>query len=77
MDEINTKVGVLISEVENLKSADVKLGETDNSQWTAINDIRNFMHKLVPVWVTVVLMALSAITGSALTFAGMIIRMSK
>jgi len=68
-ETVETKIAVIESEVQTLK-------KSDNDQWDAINDIRQFMRKLIPVWVTVVLMVLSGITGSALTFAGMVIRMS-
>ena len=64
------RIGINETEIGNLK-------DSDNNQWKEISKIREFMRKLIPIWVTVVLMALSAVTGSALTFAGMIIRMSK
>jgi len=63
------RIGIVETEVVNLK-------ESDSGQWAEINKIREFMRKLIPVWVTVVLMIMSAITGSALTFAGMVIKMS-
>ncbi len=63
------RIGIVENEVGNLK-------DSDDSQWSEIKGIREFMRKLVPVWVTVVLMVMSAVTGSALTFAGMLIRMS-
>jgi len=50
-----------------------RLEKSDDEQWDAINELRRFMQKLVPVWTTVVLMAMSAVTASALTFAGMVI----
>lgn len=68
------RIGVVEAEVGNLKIADTDLKTVDNEQWIAINDIRNFMHKLVPMWVTFVLTAAGFITGSALTFAGMLIK---
>ncbi len=64
----DTKIAVIETEVETLK-------KSDNDQWSAINEIRQYMRKLIPVWVTLVLMAMSAVTASALTFAGMAIRM--
>ena len=70
------RIGIVESEVDNLKITDNDLKKTDDEQWTAINSIREFMRKLVPIWVTVVLMVMSAITGSALTFAGMIIKVA-
>ncbi len=47
-----------------------------NEQWTHINRLEDLMRKLVPVWTTIVLMIMSGLTGSALTFAGMIIKFS-
>lgn len=64
------RIGIVETEVNTLV-------KSDDDQWAAINQIREYMRKLVPIWVTVVLMAASGVTGSALTFAGMIIRMSK
>lgn len=50
------------------------------AQWSAITTLRNkldeIMRKWIPLWVTVVLMIMSGVTGSALTFAGMIIKFS-
>ncbi len=51
-----------------------QLKQSDTDQWEHITGLEKALTKLVPVWTTVVLMALSAITGSALTFAGMIIK---
>ena len=67
-DTTDTKIAVVETEVETLK-------KSDGDQWNAINEIRQYMRKLIPVWVTLVLMAMSAVTASALTFAGMAIRM--
>lgn len=55
--------------IENLK-------ESDKDQWTHINTIEAALPRLVPVWVVIVLMVMSGLTGSALTFAGMIIKFS-
>lgn len=63
------RIGIVETEVDNLK-------DSDSGQWAEINKIREFMRKLVPIWVTVVLMVMSAITGSALTFAGMLTRLN-
>ncbi len=68
-ENIDTKVAVITSEMETLKNS-------DSDQWKAINEIRLFMRKLIPIWTATVLMAASFITGSALTFAGMIIKFS-
>ena len=55
----------------------VMILEKDNSkQWTQIDDLRKYMQKLVPVWTAMVLMAMSAVTASALTFAGMMIKIT-
>ena len=51
-----------------------QLRKSDDEQWEHINKVENALRKLVPIWTTVVLMAMSALTGSALTFAGMIIK---
>ncbi len=69
MTELDTKVAVIESEVDTLK-------KSNDEQWGAINDIRLFMRKLIPIWTATVLMAASFITGSALTFAGMVIKFS-
>ena len=63
------RIGIVETEVTNLK-------DSDGHQWAEIKGIREFMRKLIPIWVTVVLMAMSAITASALTFSGMIIKMA-
>jgi len=63
------RVGIVETEVDTLK-------KSDDDQWTAINELRRFMHKLVPIWVTIVLMAMSFLTGGALTFASLIMRMN-
>ncbi len=52
------------------------LEKSDNSQWEHINTIEKTLPKLVPVWVTIVLMVSSALTGSALTFAAMCFKFS-
>lgn len=53
--------------IENLEKSDI-------DQWTHINKIEAALPRLVPVWVALVLMLMSGLTGSALTFAGMIIK---
>lgn len=63
------RIGITETEIHTLK-------DSDHEQWQAIKDLQQFMRKLVPVWTTIVLMAMSAITASALTFAGMLIRMN-
>ena len=63
------RIGINETEVENLKASDEK-------QWETINDLQKFMRKLVPIWVTVVLTVMGTVTGSALTFAGMVIKMA-
>ncbi len=66
---IETKVAVVESEVQTLK-------KSNDDQWQAINELRQYMHKLIPIWTALVLTAFGAITGSALTFAGMIVKFS-
>lgn len=63
------RIGINETEIDTLKQSDEK-------QWTAIDDLRQFMRKLVPVWTTIVLMVMSGVTASALTFAGMMLKMS-
>ena len=62
-----TEIAVIESKVDRLES-DTK------SQWAAIDELRRYMRKLVPVWVTAVVSVLTFITGASLTFAGMILR---
>jgi len=52
------------------------LQQSDTDQWEHINRIEAALPKLIPVWVTVVLMVMSAVTASALTFAGMWMKFS-
>jgi len=63
------RIGVNESKISALEISEA-------NQWAEINGLREYMRKLVPAWVTFVLMIMSAITGSALTFAGMIIRIN-
>jgi hypothetical protein len=51
-----------------------QLQNSDTDQWDHINKIEAALHKLIPVWLTILMMVMSALTGSALTFAGMIIK---
>ncbi len=69
VETADTKIAVIDSEVQTLK-------KSDDDQWQAINELRQYMHKLIPIWTALVLTVFGAITGSALTFAGMVIRMS-
>jgi len=62
-----TDLAVHTTQIEQLK-------KSDDEQWEHINGLEKALHRLVPVWTTVVLMVMSAMTGSALTFAGMIIK---
>ncbi len=61
------KIAVAETEITNLKSS-------DTDQWEHITRLEKALSRLVPVWTTVVLMAMSAMTASALTFAAMILR---
>ena len=58
---------VIVSKVERLEKDTCE-------QWEAINELRRFMQKLVPVWVTIVVSLLTFITGGSLTFAGMVLK---
>ena len=51
-----------------------RLAKDNDEQWTHINNVENALRKLVPIWTAVVLMVMSALTGSALTFAGMVFK---
>ena len=51
------------------------LEKSDEDQWEHITTLETTMSKRVPIWVTIVLMAMSAMTGSAFTFATMIMRL--
>ena len=62
------RIGIGEAEIFNLK-------KSDSEQWDAINELRRFMQKLVPIWTTAILMVMSGITASALTFAAMIFKM--
>ena len=59
--------------IENLK-------RDTADQWAAITTLRGrldeLMRKWIPVWLAAILAAMSGVTASALTFAGMIIRFS-
>lgn len=59
--------------VESLKNLKI----SDEKQWTVIDKIEAALPKLVPVWVTIILMVMSGLTGSALTFAGMIMKFTE
>jgi len=65
--------GVHTEAIDNLKK------DTAN-QWSAITSLRSrldeLMRKWIPVWVAVVLMAMSGVTASALTALGMVVRYS-
>jgi len=73
MSTTDERIGIVETEVDNLKASESK-------QWTAIEKLRErfdlLMRKWVPAWVTFVLMGMSAVTASALTFAGMMIKMA-
>ena len=65
------RIGIVETEVDNLK-------DSDGKQWTSIDQLKEkfdlLMRKWVPVWVTIVLTVMGTITGSALTFASMMIK---
>ncbi len=68
------RIGIAETEVDNLK-------DSDGKQWTAIDKLKErfeiLQRKWIPIWVTVILMSMSAVTASALTFAGMVIKITK
>ncbi|MHC4620202.1 MAG: hypothetical protein ACYTEQ_20845 [Planctomycetota bacterium] len=64
------RIGITETEIDNLK-------KSDDDQWKAINELRKYMQKLVPVWTAAILTVMGAITGSALTFAAMVLRYSE
>lgn len=68
MEECKAHSG-LKADVENLK-------KSDSDQWLHITAIETALPKLLPVWVTIVLMVMSGLTASALTFAGMWMKFS-
>jgi len=53
-----------------------QLESSDREQWQHINRWNETIRKYVPVWTTIVLMIMSCLTGSALTFAGMMLKFS-
>lgn len=67
------RIGIVETEVDNLK-------DSDGKQWASIDKLKErfelLMRKWVPVWVTLVLTVMGTITGSALTFAGMVFKFS-
>ncbi len=67
MATADEKIAVAGTEIINLKAS-------DTDQWDHITRLEKALSRLVPVWTTVVLMAMSAMTASALTFAAMILR---
>ena len=50
------------------------LQKSDNNQWEHINGLEKALSHLVPIWTTVVLTLMGAMTGSALTFAAMMFK---
>jgi hypothetical protein len=58
-----------------------ELKKHDDKQWVEIGKLResiaNALTRLIPVWVGVVLTMAGLITGSALTFAGVIFKFAK
>ncbi len=64
------RVGIVETEVDNLK-------DSDRGLWEHMNGLERALQKLVPVWTTIILTIMGGITGSALTFAGMVIKLAK
>lgn len=50
------------------------LYDSDQKQWSKIDGIEKALAKLIPIWVSLVLTLAGFVTGSALTFAGMVIK---
>jgi hypothetical protein len=67
------RIGIVETEIVNLK-------DSDSKQWSAIDVLKEkydtLMRKWVPVWVTIGFTIMGAMTGSALTFAGMVMKYS-
>lgn len=63
-----------MADIAVIESKVIRLEKDTTEQWDAINELRRFMRKLVPVWVTVAFSTLTFLTGSALTIAVMVIR---
>lgn len=49
----------------------------DNKQWAELDKIKEALTRLIPVWVGMVLTLAGLITGSAVTFAGVIFKFAK
>jgi hypothetical protein len=68
---MDQQCGIHKAEIENLK-------KVEEQQWSAISHLRSrldeLMRKWIPVWVAVVLMAMSGVTASALTALGMALK---
>lgn len=67
-DDLSPACNVGVRNVQRIHT----LEKESEKQWSAIDKLRN----RPPVWVTFVIAGLSAITGSALTFAGIMSRIS-
>jgi len=69
-----------MAEIDTTRPCDVHaqqlktLEQSDTDQWEHINSTEDALRKLGPIWITVALMVMSGVIGSALTFAGMIIK---
>ena len=50
------------------------LQDSEKDLWEHVNKIEEALPKLVPVWVTITLTIMGAVTGAALTFAGMMLK---
>ena len=51
-----------------------QLRKSNDDQWEHINGLEKAFRNFVPIWTTVVLTVMGALTGSALTFAGMMVK---
>ena len=71
MDE-TTKI-----ELKHHSEAIDDLKDQDEKQWAELDKIKSALTKLIPVWVGGVLTLAGLLTGSALTFAGVIFKFAK
>jgi hypothetical protein len=61
---IDEKIGVTEAKIENLEASDEK-------QWSAIEKLQSRL----PLWATVILMVMSGLVGSSLTYASLASRL--
>jgi hypothetical protein len=64
----------LCSEHSGIKADIENLKNSEKDQWTHITAIETALPRLVPIWITIVLTVMGALTGSSLTFAAMMLK---